>query len=116
MWTAVAAAAKKEKDLLTLPTDNLTIITDSKIFFNNPNFTTNQDSPRFHINLSNQTLNYLEDGDRVKFKTKDHIISNYCRHLGIKKHELKCERYLTDEEKENSNKSVSKNIKKILKK
>ena len=34
MWTAVAAAAKKEKDLLTLPTDNLTIITDSKIFLN----------------------------------------------------------------------------------
>ncbi len=106
MWTAVAAAVKEEKGLLTLPTDNLTIITDSKIFLNNPNFTTDQDSPHFHINLSNQTLNYLEDGDRVKFKTKDHIISNYCRHLGIKKHELKCEIYLTDEEKENSNKII----------
>ena len=106
MWTAVAAAVKEEKGLSTLPTDNLTIITDSKIFLNNPNFTTDQDSPHFHINLSNQTLNYLEDGDRVKFKTKDHIISNYCRHLGIKKHELKCEIYLTDEEKENSNKII----------
>jgi ADP-heptose:LPS heptosyltransferase len=107
MWTAVAAAVKEEKDLPTLPTDNLNIITNSEIFFNNPNFTTDQDSPHFHINLSNQTLNYLEDGDRVKFKTRDHIISHYCKHLGIKNHKLKCEIYTTKKENEKAQKIIN---------
>jgi len=107
MWTAVAAAIKKEKNVPVLPIDDSRTVINSEIFINNSNFTTNKNNDHFCINLSNPALIYLEEhGSRVRFKTNEHVITFCCKQLGIKNYKLKCELFLTEAEETQAQKVV----------
>ena len=74
----------------------------SDIFFNNPRISHHPEgSKRIYLD----DLNYIENPnvDRVKFRTKEHIISWTCKEIGLKEPiDLRCELYLTDEEEKNA--------------
>tara|TARA_R100001082_G_scaffold91960_1_gene58569 strand:+ start:3794 stop:4600 length:807 start_codon:yes stop_codon:yes gene_type:complete len=114
-WTAVASAIKKEKGVNSLPLENGRLCDYSEIFLNNPDFTIDPDDNSYRLNLSDPDCNYLADhGERVKFKTEKHIITNICENLKIKNFELKCHIYLTDDEIKKSHSVINKLPKKYI--
>lgn len=102
MWTAVARNIRKRTDKICVPLDGYNFC-KSDIFYNNPNFSFNGD---FHLDLSLPKTNYVKkDGERIEFSCPGkHAIEHALNFYGIKNDiDLKCEIYLTEEEKFNSN-------------
>ena len=102
MWTAVARNIRKHKGKTCLALENSNFCR-SDVLKNNPNFSFNGD---FHLDFSLPETNYVKkDGERIEFSCSGkHAIEHALNFYGIKNGiDLKCEIYLTEEEKFNSN-------------
>jgi len=94
-WTAVAKNLEEKKSIKLFPLEGGSHC-KSGIFLNNPRFS---DSPNNSKKVLFNNYQYVSDGPRVKFKTKEHIIKWTCNKIGLKDSiDLKCEIYLTKEE------------------
>tara|TARA_R110000824_G_scaffold400682_1_gene608820 strand:+ start:800 stop:1579 length:780 start_codon:yes stop_codon:yes gene_type:complete len=94
MWTAVARNIERSFNQTCKPSEG------SIIFKNNPLF---RSDGSYNLDIGNPKTIYLHDGKRVKFKTKKHVIEWICNQFGIINNiTLKCEIYLTKQEKSNA--------------
>ncbi len=95
MWTAVARNIKSNLNQTCKPSEN------SIIFKNNPLFGSDGS---YNLNLGDPKNIYLQDkGARIIWKSEKHVIEWICNHFGITNNiSLKCELYLTREEKLNA--------------
>lgn len=102
MWTSVAKNLEEQQDLKLLPIENRRLC-KSQIFFNNSRFSNSLEGSKA-VEFTN--FQYIHNGRRVKFKTKEHIIKWTCKKIGLTKPiDLKCELFLSETEKINASKT-----------
>ncbi len=107
-WTAAAREIKQRTGLKCLPVEaynnGVIKIIKSEIFKNNPNISQfNEDSSItvLPIQLNNPTANYCKQDtpEKAVHRYDKHVIEQICETYGIHDPVLKCDLFLTDEEK-----------------